>query len=281
MKFLLNILLLILSVCSLSKLQAQEDKTKEYAELKAQADKKFFGGDYELAKTLYDSCRRTTNHEFDDYLIEQIESSNRCLGYRRAIDEICKDANLWKACLGLYEKIIDINPKDSIAKQAIVQTYWQAGKSEFEKWDFPKAKTFFNKVTSYANPLLTTDARAYLDSCNYYIERLETGFNTAEVDSVATFVNGLKGINKIIENNMSYPTQAAEKKIGGKVWVGFVVNEKGRIIPETVKILKSVGGGCDEEAMRLIKMMNPWNPAFLKGRPVRTQLTYPIQFTIK
>ncbi len=264
---------------------AQEDSltklNQNYSDLKTIADKHFEGGNYELAKALYDSCKKSDGHEFDDYLIGQIESSGRCMGYLRAIDEICKDNTASKACLGLYEKILDINPKDSTAKKAIIYTYWQEANRQYQNWDFERAKNSFQKTADYSEQSLSGKAKMLIDSCNYFIERSQTGFTMIEVDSSASYVSGLRGINEVIGSNMEYPQKAIDAKVSGKVWVSFIISEKGKILPESVKAVKGIGSGCDEEAVRLVKLMNKWNPALKKGYPVRFQYTLPIQFVIK
>jgi TonB family protein len=275
--------LLIVTTIAISQSNAlaQASKATVYQTLKARADQYFESGKYELAKASYDSCKTVSGYEFDDYLLAQIDASERGLSYRRSIKEICADASLWKACVGLHEKLLDINPKDTTAKRAVVSTYLNTGDFEFNRWDFQKAQTFYTKALQYNDPEFSLKAMLYLDSCTFYKTRLETGFSAVEVDSAAVFSTGITGINKIIQQNMAYPEVAAEKKIGGKVWVSFVINEKGRVIPELVKVIRSVGSGCDEEAIRIVRMISPWKPAYKNNRPVRFQTTLPIQFTIK
>jgi TonB family protein len=266
-------------------LQAQESSLTKleptFTNLKKQADAYFDIGKYELAKVWYDSCKRFEGHEFDDYLIGQIETSSRCVGYLSAIEEICKDNIASKPCLGLYEKILDINPKDSKAKKATIEAYWQVANQNYQNWDYEKAKTTFQKLTDFSENSYTTKARTLIDSCNYFTQRLENGFAAAEVDFVANYVEGIKGINTVILSNMEYPEIAIEKKVSGKVWVSFVISENGKVIPESVKAVKGIGGGCDEEAIRLVKMMKKWNPAIKKGHPVKFQYVLPIQFAAK
>lgn len=55
-----------------------------------------------------------------------------------------------------------------------------------------------------------------------------------------------------------YPQQATENGIQGTVYVSFVVDSKGNVTD--VKVLREIGGGCDEEALRVVKMMPQWHP---------------------
>ncbi|NTW23917.1 MAG: energy transducer TonB, partial [Lentimicrobium sp.] len=61
-------------------------------------------------------------------------------------------------------------------------------------------------------------------------------------------------------------------------FVTFVVEKNGNVTD--VRILRGIGGGCDEEAVRVIKAMPKWNPGKQRGKPVRVQFNMPIKFTL-
>ena len=79
-----------------------------------------------------------------------------------------------------------------------------------------------------------------------------------------------------ISNALFYPELAQHKSIEGIVYIGFVVDEQGQVKQPT--LLKDIGGGCGEEAIRVVKEMPPWQPALLRGEAVKMQLTLPIAF---
>jgi len=82
-----------------------------------------------------------------------------------------------------------------------------------------------------------------------------------------------------LSQNIKYPQQAKELGIQGKVFVSFVVEKDGSV--GQVQILRGIGGGCDEEAERVIKKLPPFTPGKQRGRPVRVQYRLPIAFTLK
>ncbi len=84
---------------------------------------------------------------------------------------------------------------------------------------------------------------------------------------------------KYLRDNIKYPEMAKESGIQGTVYVTFVVEKDGRI--SNVKILRGIGGGCDEEASRVIKGMPRWKPGKQRGRPVRAQFNMPIRFILQ
>jgi TonB family protein len=81
-----------------------------------------------------------------------------------------------------------------------------------------------------------------------------------------------------IKNNIHYPDSALKYKIQGSVFVGFVVEKDGSL--SNVKVIKGIGGGCDEEAVRVIKMMPNWIPGRQRGTTVRVQSILPVRFRL-
>ena len=84
---------------------------------------------------------------------------------------------------------------------------------------------------------------------------------------------------KFLQKNIKYPQMARESGIQGTVYVTFVVEPNGSI--SHVSILRGIGGGCDEEAIRVIESMPKWNPGKQRGKPVRVQFNMPIKFTLQ
>lgn len=99
------------------------------------------------------------------------------------------------------------------------------------------------------------------------------------VDQQAEFPGGMNAWSRFIMTTLKYPSAAARANKGGRVFVSFVVNTDGSI--QDVKLIKGVGFGFDEEAIRVIKAMPRWNPAKQNGKPVRSIFTQPITFAIK
>ena len=72
---------------------------------------------------------------------------------------------------------------------------------------------------------------------------------------------------------------ATDAGISGVVYVTFVVGKDGKITD--VKVLRGIGGGCDEEAIRVVKSMPPWKPGKQRGKAVTVQYNLPIRFTLR
>ena len=97
------------------------------------------------------------------------------------------------------------------------------------------------------------------------------------VEENPTPVGGMDEYYKFLQKNMRYPSQANRMGVEGRVFVQFVVDEKGNV--SDVKAVKGIGAGCDEEAERVIKLTK-WNPGKQRGRPVKVRMVLPVLFKL-
>ena len=93
------------------------------------------------------------------------------------------------------------------------------------------------------------------------------------------YPDGEKALYKYLAENIHYPEQAKADGIEGKVFVRFIVRDNGDIV--NVEVERGIGGGCDEEAMRVIKSMPKWIPATSEGKVVNVQYVIPINFKLQ
>lgn len=99
------------------------------------------------------------------------------------------------------------------------------------------------------------------------------------VEQMPSFPGGDAALMKYLGSSIKYPAIAKDAGIQGTVFVTFVVNEKGDV--KDVKVLRSIGGGCDEEAIRVVKSMPKWSPGKQRGKAVKVQYNLPIKFTLR
>ena len=93
------------------------------------------------------------------------------------------------------------------------------------------------------------------------------------------FPGGEQAMMDFVAKNVQYPQEARDKEISGRVLVGFIVEKDGSI--GDVKVVKGIGGGCDEEAVRVVKAMPKWKPGMDKGKPVRVSYVMPFTFKLQ
>lgn len=98
------------------------------------------------------------------------------------------------------------------------------------------------------------------------------------VEDQPSFPGGDAALMQYLTNNLRYPTMAREAGIQGTVFVTFVVERDGSITD--VRVLRGVGGGLDEEAVRVVRNMPRWTPGRQRGQAVRVQFNLPIRFVL-
>jgi protein TonB len=89
---------------------------------------------------------------------------------------------------------------------------------------------------------------------------------------------GMEGLLKYLAKNIKYPRQAQKLGVEGKVLVQFMVNKDGSL--SDFSVLKGVGAGCDEEAMRVLRESKAWKPAKQRGRAVKQRIVLPVVFKL-
>ncbi|PLW91952.1 MAG: energy transducer TonB [Marinilabiliales bacterium] len=99
------------------------------------------------------------------------------------------------------------------------------------------------------------------------------------VDELPSYPGGEEALFEYLAENVRYPQYAKNKGIQGTVFAGFVIEKDGSIT--NIKILKSIGGGCDEEVIRVIENMPKWTPGKQRGKTVRVQFNLPIKFVLQ
>ena len=96
----------------------------------------------------------------------------------------------------------------------------------------------------------------------------------------AEYKGGIPRFGDFLSRNLSYPSAAQKSNVEGQVYVQFVVCTDGTLCD--YKVLMGVGFGCDEEAVRVIKLSSgKWKPGNQRGKPVRSRFTIPINFKLR
>jgi protein TonB len=149
---------------------------------------------------------------------------------------------------------------------------------------FEEAKKFGQEEVNEKTELeIPIEEEIVVEPIEEYIEPVEEPI-IEEIDCFvfseeeATPTGGMKVFYDYVRENINYPRLARDKQIEGKVFIEFFVDKDGSII--NTKILRGVGGGCDEEALRVLRNSSKWQPARQRGRIVRQRMTFPIIFKL-
>jgi TonB family protein len=114
------------------------------------------------------------------------------------------------------------------------------------------------------------------------IEMIETSQDEKPVFTVVEvmpeYPGGKKAMYAFLGENIKFPAEAKKKGTSGTVYVSFVVENDGSVT--NVGILRGIGDGCDEEAVRVVKLMPNWKPGTQKGEAVRVAYNLPVKFVL-
>ncbi len=184
----------------------------------------------------------------------------------------------------LEEKIIE-KPKEQIVKSTYeyVAPVIKADEEVKVAYEAPKEDKEVGKTTQTADPtsinldeMTLPDANSDPNGGKPVEEKVEV---FKFVEEMPTFPGGQDALLAFFATNVKYPEIARRAGVEGKVFVQFVVGKDGNVTQSS--IAKGIGAGCDEEAIRVTKMMPKWNPGKQNGRPVLVQVIVPIQFKLQ
>lgn len=116
------------------------------------------------------------------------------------------------------------------------------------------------------------------ESFSNFQDNKKSSESMQQVEVMPSYAGGHEAMMKFLLENIKYPEQAIKNNTQGTVYVSFTVLTDGKL--KDVKIQKGIGNGCDEETVRVVKLMPNWNPGTTKGKPVATQITLPVKFRL-
>jgi len=98
------------------------------------------------------------------------------------------------------------------------------------------------------------------------------------VEQMPEFPGGHEAMFRFIMENLEYPEMAKRTGIEGRVLAEFTVDTIGNLTD--IGIIRSIGGGCEEETIRVLELMPPWKPGIQKGKAVSVKFHLPLSFRI-
>lgn len=104
-------------------------------------------------------------------------------------------------------------------------------------------------------------------------------FESFAVEEVPVFLGGDEALLQYISDNLRYPEIAIRAGVEGLVSIVFLVDKNGKI--KDASVIKGIGAGCDEEALRVISSLPDWHPGKQNGRSVTVRMSVPIRFKLR
>ncbi|MGF7075212.1 TonB family protein [Mucilaginibacter sp. R-33] len=98
------------------------------------------------------------------------------------------------------------------------------------------------------------------------------------VEQVPEFPGGIEAFSKFLATNIRYPKAARDNNVQGRVIITFVVEKDGSL--SNMKVVRGIGSGCDEEAVRVLSISPAWKPGIQNGKAVKVQYSVPISFAL-
>ncbi|AYL98680.1 M56 family metallopeptidase [Mucilaginibacter celer] len=98
------------------------------------------------------------------------------------------------------------------------------------------------------------------------------------VEQVPEFPGGIEAFGKFLAINLKYPKAARDNNVQGRVIITFIVEKDGSLTD--MKVVRGIGSGCDEEAVRVLKLSPAWKCGTQNGHPVKVQYSVPISFKL-
>lgn len=123
----------------------------------------------------------------------------------------------------------------------------------------------------------TSEFEVTLATQDYSYVKLDTTAG-AFIQTMPEFPGGPRELFNYIRQNLNYPKKARKENISGKVLVEFIIDEKGNVTDE--KVVEGIGGGCDEEALRVVRLLPRWKPGRKNGVPDKVKYKLPFVFNL-
>lgn len=124
---------------------------------------------------------------------------------------------------------------------------------------------------------VTTNMSIQSVACEKVKESKDENYTVTE--QAPTYVGGESAMKKFLESNIIYPQKAKDAGITGTVYIEFTVEASGDL--SNIQVIRGIGYGCDEEAVRLVKLMkNKWLPAKTNGKKIAVKMMLPVKFKL-
>ena len=98
------------------------------------------------------------------------------------------------------------------------------------------------------------------------------------VEDLPKFPGGAAEFMKWLTKNLKYPASAQQQKVKGRVVAEFIVNKDGSV--SDLQVVEHLNLACDNEVLRVLRMMPNWEPGLMDAKPCRTKVCIPVVFNL-
>ncbi|RZL05731.1 MAG: energy transducer TonB, partial [Pedobacter sp.] len=104
-------------------------------------------------------------------------------------------------------------------------------------------------------------------------------YDYVSIEHQPDYPGGIDKFREYLAKAIKYPPMAQDANLQGTVYVTFTVEKDGSLTD--VAVPRKVGGGLDEEAIRVVRLSKKWTPGIQNGRPVRVKFNVPVKFSLQ
>jgi TonB family protein len=224
-----------------------------------EANKNFIKGNQYYAEKEYEKAV-----EFYSLSIKQLPAPNAYLGRASVYLKLSDTCNY---CKDIYMVYVHGEKKaEKIYKSICVTSDTIRSTEDSIKEEYP-GYSYTIKETERCN---TNSMIDYFDANNKFI--------TSIYEKLPVFPGGEMAQIQFLGKNIEYPQFAKEYGIQGTVYVSFIIEKNGDV--SNIRLIKGIGGGCNEESLRVVGLMPKWKPVTRKGIPIRAKMSMPIRYTL-
>ena len=101
----------------------------------------------------------------------------------------------------------------------------------------------------------------------------------SEVKTNPEYPGGLDSFRQMVAENLQYPEEARKSFVQCRVYVRFVINQKGELVKS--KVIKGVHPDLDKEALRVVRLSELWKPGVIHGETINVSYTFPVNFVLE
>jgi len=217
-----------------------------------------------LSNTLGVPVSQLVNHFFNQSLLKKrIMMLHKKKSNRSALLKYGLSVPLFTCMLVFSSAGIDAKSKEIIEKSDVaepISTLKKIGEAG-EAFDVKR------EILRPAVKVLTMDTT-----------KKEAVYDFSSIEKMPEFPGGMPAFYKYIGMNFKYPEAARRDSVSGRLIISFVVEKDGALTD--FKVLRNLGAGTGEEAVRVLKESPKWNPGMQNGKPVRVQYTLPIALNL-
>lgn len=142
-----------------------------------------------------------------------------------------------------------------------------------------KGYTALNEIVLHAVGVENETAQKTIPLDQINIDLNDTRvYDFVSINVQPSFAGGMQNFYVYLKNKIKYPAEAQKNNIQGKVFLSFIVEKDGTLTD--INVERKLGGGTDEEAVRVLKESPKWTPGIQNGKAVRAKYNIPISFSL-